>query len=75
MLENEIKSYDQEQSRIRQNMAQLDRNSPLYQQYVKELTDQENQIQSLRTRIAARRAEEDAAQKELRAFVDGLPAG
>ena len=53
-------------------MAQLDRNSGLYQQYVKKLTDQEAQIESLRTRIAALRAAEDAAQKQLREFVDHL---
>jgi hypothetical protein len=56
-------------------MGQLGRDSALYQQYVKELTDQENQIISLRTRIAALRAAEDAARKELRAFVDGLTVG
>lgn len=71
-LENEIKAIDQEQTRIRQNMMQLDRNSPLYQQYVKKLTDQETRIEKLREEIARLREAEAAAQKELRAYVDSL---
>ncbi len=71
-LENEIKTIDQEQSRIRQNMERLDRNSPLYQQYVKKLTEQEARIEKLRMEIARLREEENAAQKELREFVDTL---
>lgn len=73
-LENEIRAIDQEQARIRQNMQQLDRNSPLYQQYVKKLTDQESRIEKLREEIVRLREEEAAAQKELRAFVDALTA-
>ena len=53
-------------------MAQLDRNSPLYQQYVKKLTDQESRIEQLRQDIARLREAEAAAQKELREYVDGL---
>lgn len=71
-LENEIKTIDQEQLRIRQNMERLDRNSPLYQQYVKKLTEQEARIEKLRMEIARLREEENAAQKELREFVDTL---
>lgn len=70
--EAEIKAIDQEQSRIRQNMERLDRNSPLYQQYVKKLTEQETRIEQLREEITNLRKEEDAAQKELRSFVDTL---
>lgn len=71
-LEAEIKTIDQEQARIRQNMMQLDRNSPLYQQYVKKLTEQETRIEKLREEIVRLREAETAAQKELQAFVDGL---
>jgi hypothetical protein len=39
---------------------------------VKKLTDQDSQIDSLRTRITALRGAEDAAQKQLREFVDHL---
>jgi len=73
-LEGELKTIDAEQARIRQNMAQLDRNSPLYQQYVKKLTEQETRIEKLREEIVRLREAEADAQKELRAFVDTLTA-
>jgi hypothetical protein len=71
-FEAEAKTIDQEQGRIRQNMAQLDRTNALYQQYVKKLTDQETRIEKIREEIARVRQAEAAAQKELREFVDGL---
>ncbi|MDQ3814714.1 MAG: DUF4139 domain-containing protein [Armatimonadota bacterium] len=71
-LENEIKEIAQEQSRIRQNMGQLDRTSALYQQYVKKLTHQEARIEKVRAEIARLREAELAAEKEMRAFVDKL---
>jgi len=39
---------------------------------VKKLTDQEARIEKLREEIARLREQEAQAQKELRAFVDGL---
>ena len=72
--EAEIKAIDQEQTRIRQNMQQLDRNSALYQQYVKKLTDQESRIERLREEIVKVRESEAAAQKGLREFTDSLTA-
>jgi chromosome segregation ATPase len=71
-LEGELKAIDAEQARIRQNMMQLDRNSALYQQYVKKLTDQEGRIEQIRAEIARLKEAENAAQKELRDFVSGL---
>jgi uncharacterized protein YhaN len=53
-------------------MAQLDRNSPLYQQYVKKLTDQETQIEALRQKVADLRRQEAEAQQQLRRFLDSL---
>jgi len=73
-FEAEIRSIDQEQNRIRQNMMQLDRASALYQQYVKKLTDQETRIEKVREEIARLREEENAAQKELKEFVEALTA-
>lgn len=70
VAENELNAINQEQSRIRQNMGQLDRNSTLYQQYVKKLTDQETRVDQLQTEITRLRAAEVEAQKELRAYVD-----
>lgn len=73
-LEAEIKTIDAEQKRIRENMAQLDRNSPLYMQYVQKLTAQEARIEKLREEIARLREAETGAQKELRAYVETLTA-
>jgi hypothetical protein len=71
-LEDELKTIDQEQSRIRQNMAQLDRNSPLYQQYVTKLTEQEARIERARGEIRRLREAEAAAQKQMSEFVKKL---
>lgn len=70
--EGEIRTIDAEQARIRKNMEQLDRASPLYTQYVRKLTEQESRIEKLREEIARLRDAEAAAQKELREFVDGI---
>ena len=43
-LTQQIQSITQEQARIRQNMAQLDRTSDLYKRYVTILGQQEDQI-------------------------------
>ncbi len=71
-LEKEIQTIDREQSRIRLNMAQLDRNNPLYQQYVKKLSEQETRIEKVRTEIAVLRERIHGAEEELRKFVDGI---
>ncbi|MBV9469332.1 MAG: hypothetical protein JO316_08745 [Abitibacteriaceae bacterium] len=73
--ENEIKTIDHEQSRIRQNMAQLNRTNPLYLQYVKKLTWQEARIEKLRQEIVAIRARELNARQELTRFTDSLSVG
>lgn len=69
VLEDELKAIDAEQSRIRSNMGQLDRNSALYTQYVKKLTAQEERIEKLREEIARLVAAEAAAQKSMSDFV------
>jgi hypothetical protein len=71
-LEHELGVIDQEQSRIRQNMQQLDRTNALYQQYVKKLTDQEARIEKLRAEVVRLRDAEIAAQKALQEFVSKL---
>ena len=71
-LEAELKTIDQDQARIRQNIGALDRTSPLYQTYVKKLTEQEARIEKLRGEIARLQEAEKAGQVELRAFLDGL---
>jgi hypothetical protein len=48
LVDQEIATIGQEQERIRQNMQSIDRNTDLYNRYVKKFTDQEDQIESLR---------------------------
>jgi hypothetical protein len=51
--EREIQVVEQEQNRIRQNMAQLDRTNELYAKYVKKFAEQEDRVQALREEITA----------------------
>ena len=71
-LEGQVKEISDEQSRIRSNMNSLAQTSDLYKRYVEKLTAQETQIEKLREEIARLREAEDAARKELRAYVDTL---
>ena len=71
-IEREIKDIDAEQDRIRRNMDRLDRNSELYKQYVAKLTEQEKKVNDLAEQRARLRDAEEAAQKEMREFVDTL---
>jgi hypothetical protein len=59
--EQEIQAVGQEQERIRQNMAQLDRGSDLYTRYVQKFTQQEDRVEALRKEISEfQRQEQDA---------------
>jgi hypothetical protein len=64
-LEQQVRDIDAEQARIRQNMAQLDRGSDLYNRYVKKFAEQEDEVESLRKQIRAVQDEETAARKDL----------
>jgi hypothetical protein len=64
-LDQQVRENDAEQARIRQNMAQLDRGSDLYNRYVKKFAEQEDQVENLRKQTRAVQAEETAARKDL----------
>lgn len=64
-LEQQVRDIDAEQARIRQNMAQLDRGSDLYNRYVKKFAEQEDDVESLRKQIRSVQADETAARKDL----------
>jgi len=70
--EQEIATIGNEQNRIRQNMAQLDRGSDLYKRYVTMLDEQETRIQKLRTEIATLQQQENDQRKQLDDYVMGL---
>jgi hypothetical protein len=68
----EIKSIEQDQERIRKNMATLDKQSALYKRYVTQLDEQETRIQNLRKEANRLRNEAVAAEKDLRTYLDSL---
>jgi seryl-tRNA synthetase len=61
----EIATIDQEQGRIRQNMQSLDRNTDLYNLYIKKFTDQESQVEKLRGEVRELDQQIATAQKSL----------
>jgi hypothetical protein len=63
--EREIQVVEQEQNRIRQNMAQLDRTNELYAKYVKKFAEQEDRVEVLRREITDRVTQEQEARKAL----------
>ena len=72
LLEQRIRDIEQDQARIRQNMAQLDRASDVYKNYVKKFSEQEGEIDKLRGQIAAASDKEAGARKSLDEFLMGL---
>lgn len=71
-FERQVSVVDQEQNRIRQNMAQLERNSDLYRRYVTKFTEQENKVETLREQITASIEKETKLRQELDGFLIGL---
>ena len=63
---------DQEQKRIRDNMAQLPKDSDLFRRYVTKFTEQEDQIDDLRKQVTAAIAEEQKLRKSLDDFLLAL---
>jgi hypothetical protein len=63
--EREIQVVEQEQNRIRQNMAQLDRTNELYAKYVKKFAEQEDRVEVLRREITDLVTQEQEARKAL----------
>ncbi len=67
-----IAAIEKDQSRIRQNMIQLNRNSDVYKRYVKKFSDQETEIENLRNRIVELSKKEAGLQKSLDEYMMGL---
>jgi len=70
--EQRVREIGEDQTRIRQNMAQLDRNSDVYKNYVKKFSDQESEIEKLRVQIAELVDEEVNKRKSLDGYLTGL---
>jgi len=71
-LERQIAVIEAEQKRIRENMAQLPKDSDLFRRYVTKFTEQEDHVDALRQQITAGVAEENRLQKSLEDFLTGL---
>lgn len=70
--EQQVAIVDQEQARIRQNMAQLERNSELYNRYVQKFAEQEDRVEQLRREITQLTEREQALRKALDDYLLGL---
>ena len=72
LLDKERTQIHEEQTRIRGNLATLDKESPLYRRYLDELNGQENRLLELREEGNRLRKNARDAQAELKAFLDTL---
>lgn len=70
--EQQISAITQEQARIRENMAQLDRNSELYLRYVKKFSTQEDEVEKLRGEMSKLQQEANQKRQSLDQYLLGL---
>ena len=70
--QQQIRGIDEDQARIRQNMAQLDRNTDVYKNYVKKFSEQEAQIEKLHGQMAKLNEETMRLRKALDEYLIGL---
>ena len=71
-LERQIAVIDQEQTRIRNNMAQLPKDSDLFRRYVTKFTEQEDKIDDLRKQVSASVDEEQKLRTNLNDYLLNL---
>lgn len=71
-LDREAASINADQSRIRQNMGGVDRNSDLYRRYVTKLNEQENRLEQIAKDRAAAQTEHDRARAALENYLRNL---
>ncbi len=71
-LEQQIRTINEEQARIRENMGKLDHGTDLYKRYVKKFSDQEDEIEKLRPQIKELQDRENQLRKALDDFLLGL---
>jgi uncharacterized coiled-coil DUF342 family protein len=74
-LDQEIDTIGKEQQRIRENMKSIDRNTDLYNRYVKKFTDQEDRIETVRGESRELEQQILAAQRSLDQYLGGLNLG
>ncbi len=74
-LDQEIATIGQEQARIRENMRSIDRNTDLYNRYVKKFTAQEDQIERFRESTRELQSKIADSQRSLDEYLSGLVLG
>ncbi len=72
-LEQRVADIDRDQTRIRSNMNSVDHDSQLYQRYMTQLTNQEEQLDNIRVDLDKKREGLQKAREELDQFVSNLP--
>ncbi|MFO0896171.1 MAG: hypothetical protein U0836_01980 [Pirellulales bacterium] len=73
-LEARAQEIGRDQARIRQNMAQLGRDTDLYRRYVKKFGEQEDQVEKLHTEIDEAQKHETSLREAHDAFLVSLDA-
>ncbi len=73
-LQGEANEIGRDQMRIRQNMAQLGRDTDLYRRYVKTFGEQEDRLEKLRAEIEGQQEQEAALRKALDDYLIALDA-
>jgi len=71
-LEQQVNVISQEQDRIRKNMAELPKDSDLFNRYVKKFTEQEDDVERLRKEIQAQVMEETKLRNQLNDYLLSL---
>lgn len=72
LLEQELAAISAEQTRIRQNMPQIDKSSDLFARYVKKFDEQEDRIEKVRGEIAELAKTEQAKRNALNDYLEKL---
>lgn len=68
-LERQVQVIFDEQNRVRQNMAQLPKDSDLFRRYVTKFNEQEDKVEQLREQIKTALADEQAGRQSLDKFI------
>lgn len=71
-LERQVQVIFEEQNRVRQNMAQLPKDSDLFRRYVTKFNEQEDKVEQLREQIKTALADEQTSKQALDKFIQEL---
>ena len=73
--QQQINEFNQDQTRIRENMKTVSQNTDYYQKLLKKLDDQETAIEKLQTETKQLMQKKDQQQKELEDYLSNLDVG